>query len=293
MITPSLEFEVFDESGKKLKNLPAPGKRDDETKAKAAYEEFKFMKKQLKTTAASQKERLELALSTARMWNADAWKTLFVKNPVMHQFAIGLVWGFYKEGKLVQSFRYMEDGSFNTEDEEEYNLPEDGKIGLVHPMELTDESRKVWIEQMEDYEIVQPIDQLNRTVYKITEEEANQKELKRFNGRTVNDLSLNNKIMGSGWYRGPVLIDGGGFETYYREDAELGLGAELNFSGTYVCGLNEDVTICDVRFYKLGEVESGCCLYTEKKKNNKALLLKDIPERYFSEIVWQLNKVTV
>ncbi len=293
LITPSLEFEVFDESGKKLKNLPAPGKRDDETKAKAAYEEFKFMKKQLKTTAASQKERLELALSTARMWNADAWKTLFVKNPVMHQFAIGLVWGFYKEGKLVQSFRYMEDGSFNTEDEEEYNLPEDGKIGLVHPMELTDESRKVWIEQMEDYEIVQPIDQLNRTVYKITEEEANQKELKRFNGRTVNDLSLNNKIMGSGWYRGPVLIDGGGFETYYREDAELGLGAELNFSGTYVCGLNEDVTICDVRFYKLGEVESGCCLYTEKKKNNKALLLKDIPERYFSEIVWQLNKVTV
>lgn len=291
LITPSLEFEVFDESGKKLKNLPSPGKKDDETKAKEAYEEFKQMKKQLKATVASQKERLESALSMARMWNVDSWKTLFVKNPVMHQFAIGLVWGFYEEGKLQQSFRYMEDGSFNTEEEDEYTLPENGKIGLVHPMDLTEEAKQAWLEQMEDYEIVQPIDQLNRTVYKITEEEANQKELKRFDERTVNDLSLSSKLLGFGWYRGPVL-DGGCIETYYREDAEIGLGAEMSFSGGYVGGMNEDVTICDVRFYKIGEVEPGCCLYA-KKGESKALLLKNVPERYFSEVVWQLTKATV
>ena len=67
LVTPALEFEVYEELedkaadkenpdleelkekerteekhilGKKLKNLPAPGKRDDETKAAAAYEEF-------------------------------------------------------------------------------------------------------------------------------------------------------------------------------------------------------------------------------------------------------------
>ena len=30
ILTPSLEIEVYDEKDKKLKNLPAPGKRDDE-----------------------------------------------------------------------------------------------------------------------------------------------------------------------------------------------------------------------------------------------------------------------
>ena len=51
-----------------MKNLPAPGKRDDEKKAAAAYEEFKQMKKQMKEVIASQTMRLEQALSSARLW---------------------------------------------------------------------------------------------------------------------------------------------------------------------------------------------------------------------------------
>ena len=47
-LTPSLDLEVFDENGKKLKNLPAPGKKDDEEKAAEAYAAFKEMKKQVK-----------------------------------------------------------------------------------------------------------------------------------------------------------------------------------------------------------------------------------------------------
>ena len=47
----------------------------------------------MKATAASQTARLEMALSTAREWKTAAWKQLFVKNPVMHQFATRLIWG--------------------------------------------------------------------------------------------------------------------------------------------------------------------------------------------------------
>ncbi len=70
-ITPELEIQVRDQEGRKLKNMPAPGKRDEEDKAARAYEEFKAMKKQLKTVAASQKQRLELALSSGRMWKKE------------------------------------------------------------------------------------------------------------------------------------------------------------------------------------------------------------------------------
>ncbi len=302
-ITPALEVEVFDESGKKLKNIPAPGVRDDAEKAAAAYAEFKEMKKQMKTTVSSQKQRLEMALSTERLWTVSAWRELFVRNPIMHQFAIGLIWGIYEEHRLVQSFRYMEDGSFNTEDEEEYTLPEaqseslpgpeQSRIGLVHPLELSEESLETWKQQLQDYEIIQPIEQLNRAVYHLTQEEQEAKSLERFGGMVINDLSLGGKLTTLGWYRGSVQ-DAGGFYTYYREDASLGLGAELHFSGSFVGSGSmggEEVTVYDVRFYKAGAIERGSYCYDEVE-GEKQIPLKDIPSRYFSEIVWQLTKAT-
>lgn len=291
-ITPALEIAVFDESGKKLKNLPAPGKKDDEEKANAAYAEFKEMKKQMKTTISSQKMRLELALSAERLWSVEAWQDLFVKNPVMHQFAIGLIWGVYEEHKLTQTFRYMEDGSFNTEDEDEYTLPEQGYIGLVHPIELSQESRDAWKQQLEDYEITQPIEQLGRAIYYRTEDEESMKTLERFGGVILNSMSLNGKLQQLGWYRGSVQ-DAGGFDTFYREDSSLGLGVELHFSGAYVAAYDggEDVTVYDARFYKAGTITRGSYMY-EEADEQKQIPLKQIPERYFSEIVLQLTKAT-
>ena len=104
-----------------MKNLPKPGAKDDNELATAAEKAFKEMKKQLKATVTAQKARLEYVLMCARTWDAAGWTQLFVKNPVMHSFAIGLIWGTYDaEGKLLASFRYMEDGSFNTMEEEEF-----------------------------------------------------------------------------------------------------------------------------------------------------------------------------
>ena len=289
-ITQTLDFEVYDENGKKLKNLPAPGKKDDAAKATAAYEDFKQLKKQMKTTVSSQKARLEYALSVRREWLVDAWKNLFVKNPLMHQFAIGLIWGVYEEEKLVQSFRYMEDGSFNTQDEEEYTLPENAHISLVHPIELLEEEKTAWKEQLADYEITQPIEQLDRPIYYMTAEEADKKGLERFGGYLINDLSLNGKMSGLGWYRGSVQ-DAGGFYTYYREDPEAGIGVEFHFSGACVGYSEGNVTIYDVRFYKAGTIERGSYVYDEADAE-KAYFLKDIPPRYFSEIVLQLARLT-
>ncbi len=289
-ITTALEIEVYDENGKKLKNIPSPGKRDDEVKAKASYAEFKEMKKQMKTTVASQKMRLELALSSKRSWEQKQWSRLFVENPIMHQFAIGLIWGIYGDGELKQTFRYMEDGSFNTVEEEEYELPEQGKIGLVHPIELPEQELAAWREQLEDYEITQPIAQLERQIYYRTQEEEESKRLERFGGKVLSDYALMGKLTALGWYRGSVQ-DAGGFDTFYREDTSIGIGAELHFSGTYVGGMGEDVTVYDVRFYQVGTIARGSYMY-EEAELSKAYFLKELPERYFSEIVLQLTQAT-
>ena len=287
-LTPALELEVLDEEGKRLKNMPAPGKRDDEAKAAESYSQFKQLKKQLKTVAANQKLRLSQALTAERLWNTQQWTDLFVKNPVMHQFAIGLIWGIYEKGSLKETFRYMEDGSFNTVDEEEFQLPEDGMVGLVHPVELTSQELAAWKEQLSDYEVTQPIEQLDRPVYRVSEEEKGTGELTRFGGKVLNGLSLSGKLQGMGWYRGSVQ-DAGVYYTFYREDGPV--GAELEFSGCYVGDENEEVTVYGAAFYKAGTVERGSYVYDTIKKENR-YCLDQVSYRYFSEIVLQLTRAT-
>ncbi len=289
LLTAALELEVYDENGKRLKNLPAPGKKDEPEKAKAASDAYRLLKKQLKTVVSNQKLRLEHALSAERLWEVEKWQELFVKNPVMHQFAIGLIWGSYENGTLKDTFRYMEDGTFNTMDEEEYDLQAEAKIGLVHPIELDEESLAAWKEQLSDYEIVQPIEQLCRTVYRPTEEEKKQTELTRFGGKLLNGLSLSGKLQNQGWYRGSVQ-DAGGYYTFYREDGSMGV--ELEFSGCFVGDENEEVTVYGAQFYRAGTVQRGSYVYDVIKKEN-LYSLGDVSPRYFSEIVLQLTRATV
>ncbi len=70
------------------------------------------------------------------------------------------------------------------------------------------------------------------------------------------------------------------------------LGVELHFSGSFVGYANEEVTVYDARFYRAGTIERGSYVYDEADKD-KSLFLRDIPARYFSEVVWQLAKATM
>lgn len=304
-LTPALELEVYDENDKKLKTMPAPSKKDDEEIAKKSNAEFKQMKKQLKNVISIQKLRLETALLADRRWNVEAWNNLFVKNPVMHCFATGLIWAAYENNyELVQTFRYMEDGSFNTSDEDEYTLPDNCTIGLVHPIDLSEDELSAWKEQLGDYEITQPIEQLERTIYRIKEEEIGKLDLKRFEGRKIGALTLLGRITKLGWYKGSVQ-DAGIFSTFYREDVTqriknddgsvrlVGNGVELNFSGMYVGAYDvseEEVTIENVRFYAPGTVRRGSYVYDEAD-DKKAKKLDKISPRYFSEIINQIEAV--
>ena len=290
-LTPTLELEITNDAGKTVKNLPAPGKTDDPEKAEAAYNEFKTMKKQIRTTVTAQKARLEAALSVLRCWSSDAWKALFVGNPIMHQFAMSLIWGVYQDGTLQETFRYMEDGSFNTVDEEEYTLPDDARIGLAHPVEMDQETLDAWKQQLEDYEITQSIPQLDRPVFQLEPGQEQARTLDRFGGKKLNGLSLSGKLLGLGWYRGSVQ-DAGGYYTFYREDPGLGMGVELEFSGCFVGDENETVTVYEATFYRQGTVQRGSYCYDTPKPEN-IFALGEVPARYYSEVVYQLDKATV
>lgn len=284
LLAPILSLEVYDGNGKALKSMPAPGKTDDPELSQRAYDAWKLLKKQLKTVVSNQKIRLEQALRIERRWETPKWRELFVKNPVMHQFAMGLVWGVYENGVLKDTFRYMEDGTFNTAREEEYELPEAGSIGLVHPIELSSELLTAWKEQIDDYEIVQPIEQLERPVYRVTEDEKKSTDLIRFGGMALNGLSLSGKLQDMGWYRGEVE-DAGFYRSFYREDQDRGVA--LIFSGAYVGVENDTVVVYEAYFYQPGITEKVGWLYQPVRQK-----LGQVDPRYFSEVVLQLTRAT-
>ena len=299
----SRQFKVYLSGGEKLeifcgdkqmKNLPKPGANDDAEKAAQAAADFKELKKQIKNVAASQKARLEYVLMCDRKWTAEGWKALFVKNAVMHGFATGLIWGLYDEDStLKQTFRYMEDGSFNTSDEDELEIPENVSIGLVHPLELSEEDISAWKEQLEDYEIVQPFPQLERRVYRMTEEEKQSNEILRFNGKTINSLSLIGKMTKLGWYKGQAE-DAGWFYYFFRKDlsrrtkntdgtySSEGMMTELEFSGASIVNYDfegEEVTIEKLKFHHPDDN-----LY-----RSNGMKVSEVSPRYFSEIIMQLT----
>ncbi len=285
-LSPALTLEVTNQDGKRLKSLPAPGKQDDEALAAEASAQFKSLKKQIKATVTAQTLRLEQALSSGRTWTGEGWQALFVRKPVMRPFAMGLIWGVYDgEGSLTASFRYLEDGSFNTVDEDEYTLANDAKVGLLHPLELDEEQLEAWRTQLSDYEITQPFPQLSRTVYRPEASTEGQTSLERFGGKLINSLSLSGKMLGAGWFRGTPQ-DAGFFYEFFREDGPIGV--QLNFSGAYAGGsIGEDedeVTVYDVVFYHAGDREQGY--------SKNLIPLGQLPLRLYSETVYQLEKAT-
>lgn len=258
-LTPQLDIEIF-EGEKKLKNLPKIGVNDDPALAEKATADFKEMKKQMKTVVDAQKQRLEYVLMLDRKWTAAAWKALFVKNPLMHCFAIGLIWGIYENGCLKTSFRYLDDGSFTNSDDDEIELSEVMQIGLVHPLELTEHEKEAWLEQLDDYKIIQPFDQLRRKVYKVAEIDKNKTACEIFKNTEITNTTLVNRMTKAGWYKGQAQ-DAGFFYEFIRNDISgkekdpdgklinIGMTAELKFSGTYIGYYEiEDVTVEELYF---------------------------------------------
>jgi hypothetical protein len=296
LLSPELTITLRDENDKVIKSLPKPGVKDDPEKAEMAKREFTALKKSLKTVVDTQRQRLELALATGRFWDWAAWEKLFVQNPIMHSFAVGLIWALYEDGKILNTFRYMDDGSFTDAAENDFDpaavLDEKAAVvGLVHPLDLDEELLGGWRRQLEDYEVIQPFNQLGRGVYRPEEDEDENESLvvSRFGGKVMLGITLANRLQKDGWYRGSVQ-DAGCFYTFYREMGDIAV--QIYFSGMFVSPDPMDViTLGEVGFYKAGTVQRGSYVYDDVTKED-IIPPSKVPARLFSEVMLSLYNAT-
>lgn len=212
----NLKPKFTDNNGKSFKNLPKAGKNDDADKANQAHAELKDLKKQLKEFIRDDVPRMENMLLTQRRLNFANFKAFYVNNPLMLRYSYQLVWGVFDKDntdKLIQPFRVVETGEILDINDDELTISDDAFIGLVHPIQLTEEQKQQLSQSLQDDEIIQPFAQLARSVYFLTDEEKNKQTIIRFNDEkfaTGSLIGFKNK----GWE--PYQIGGGYCEGYSK-----------------------------------------------------------------------------
>jgi hypothetical protein len=237
---------------------------------------------------------LENLMVRQHRWPAERWHKLFLQHPVLLPLATRLVWGSYDDqGKLVASFRALEDRTLTRAVDEAYVLPKSGSVGLVHPLELSATDRQAWQTSLADYEIEPPFRQLDRPVVLLPADRAEQKVLKDFEGASVNAMTFKGRAERLGWSRGSVC-DGGGITSYFKTFPAAGVDVFLGLEGMYIgIDMYSDIKLDDAMFVRSGSVKTGSYVYDEPSndKDNRLLRFADVPPIVYSEVLGDLQKI--
>lgn len=152
-------------TGKPRTALPAPNSRDDADAAALAKAEFAVLRKQLTEVSKIQTARLEKALVTGRTWSAEEHRTLVAQHPVLNALIRPLVWQVSSAGHPRALVRVSEDHEYLDVAEDTVTLPDDATLALAHPLNLSEAERDAWRAHLVDFDLVAPLDQLDRPVF--------------------------------------------------------------------------------------------------------------------------------
>lgn len=276
-LKPDFSISVFDVQKQKVsKSMPAPKKEDDQEKANQAREEFGDMASIVKRQSRVQRKRLEQVLKNKRTWPKDKWQAIFIENPVMRYMAAGLIWGIYKEGELLESFRYTENGTFITINETPFTLPEEAVISLVHPIDLTDEALAKWKKQLNDQKIDPLLPQLDIPVHRLSDTEKQGDILIRYSGKSADFGNL-------------YKFDPAEFTFRTEEESLYLIDRSLNvvIQHTFIREEN-NYQLKELHFSSLLEGED---IYTMQLPRKENLPLESLPDRFISHILDTFIKV--
>ncbi|HUQ56670.1 DUF4132 domain-containing protein [Lentzea sp.] len=171
---------VLDADGKRRKDLPKPGAKDDQELAPAEHKRFATLKKDVRGIATDQIHRLERAMVDQRTWSAEEFHAVLAAHPLLWHLVRRLVW--ITDTGL--SFRLAEDRTLADSNDDEVTLPEDATVRVAHPVDLAD-TLPAWGEVFADYEILQPFPQLGRPVHAFTPGEDVVPQLQKYVERTM------------------------------------------------------------------------------------------------------------
>jgi hypothetical protein len=289
-IGPDFKFAFMDlEKNKPIKSLP-------KTVGPELLAEFKDLSANLREVVKAQHLRLENLLVRQRRWPMARWKELFLKHPLLIPFATRLAWGHYDDdnsGKLLATFRALDDLSLTTPTDDEFTLPDTGHIGMLHPLELDEPTRQAWQQHIADYNIEPPFPQMDRRVVTVKPGEGETRLIADYANKELNAMTFRSRAERLGWHRGSVA-DGGTVTSYRKSFPAAGADILLFIDGLYMgADMYASVTLQHGYFVKSGSVKFGSYTYDEPSNENdeRVLRLKDVPPIVYSESMGDLQQI--
>ena len=102
----------------------------------------------------------------------------------MQKYAILLIWKeIDSENKIINTFRYTENGTFETINGKEYKLSEGTYVNLLYFPEIPDDEQEYWKKYFKKNKYSQPIKQVDMPVCKLTEKNQENIEIIDYNGK--------------------------------------------------------------------------------------------------------------
>lgn len=278
---------VKDEKGVFKTDLPAPNQKDDAQLAKAAVEDWKELKKQLKTIAKIQARRLEQSMVTCRSWTMEDFESLLLNHPLMTNLMRMIVWAaFDKDLTLMRTFRVMEDKSFADENDRQTTIDGATRIAVIHPYNMTDEQKSKWGEIFTDYEISPLFPQIGRPIYTVEPHEKDATKIVRFSEVSLPSASVPGTLERLGWWRAKAE-DAGVYHFHYKHFYDSNITAVV----TYEPGIPmqmmqewEDQTIESCFFVPV--------LFKDVWEPAKPMPLNRVPPIIISEALYDLYTLT-
>ncbi|QIK71322.1 DUF4132 domain-containing protein [Propioniciclava coleopterorum] len=256
-------------TGKPRAALPAPNSKDDADLAAAAKADFALLRKQLTEVAKIQTARLEKAIVTGRTWSAAEHAELVVRHPVLNALIRPLVWQASVPGRPAVLVRVTEDQEYVTVDEEAHVPPADAVLSLAHPLTLSDETKSAWRAHLVDYDLIAPLEQLDRATFGLP---AGQKgtELLGLPGGTINPGTLVSTLERLGWRRGNPA-DGGVVSYLWLPFESQGLAAVLDISDGLWTGMIHESGDQKLETLLLGTIKQAAELWYATDRGNRWL----------------------
>jgi hypothetical protein len=274
VLRPDLTVELRDPDGKVIKALPPPRQSDDAERAKESKKAFAAAKKELKTIAMLQAQRLYEAMCTERSWPAADWDRYLLRHPVAGPAVRRLVWVSSAGDGPPVIFRPLDDGSLTDSGDNDVKLPDGARVKVAHDSVLSPDEVAQWTAHLADYEVTPLFQQLGRGVHAVTPELRSKRELTDFTGHCLEAFALRGRAGKLGYTRGQSE-DAGWFYTYEKRFPTLGITAMVGFTGNPLPEENRLVALKELSFRR--ETSDG---------RRAELTIGDVPAVLVSEC-WQ------
>ncbi len=188
---------VLDDTGARRPDLPRPRGSDDPALAARARADLKALRQDARTLARTRVRALERAMRTQRSWTRDEFERRWVRPAALRSLTAQILW-FTRDERGSSVFRVEDGGDLSNAREAPVELGPSAQITVAHPLLIPATERAAWRGVFDDYELVPPFAQLERSVHRWPEDALRHDRFDTCEGWRVHPAALR-RLGAAGW----------------------------------------------------------------------------------------------